>query len=180
VVAPDHSNPRPFPSSNTLQLLLEIVLSGHPDLVPFATWRTICASKRRRSLPQPRILVAESYPALLEATIALLKFHFDVVGSVADGVALVEEARRLCPDVIVSEISLPLLNGIDAVHQLRESISPFRIVFLTVHAEQEFINACVAEGALGYVLKSQMKAHLIPAVQAVLAGTSYIYPFAAK
>lgn len=139
-----------------------------------------CASKRRRTLIRPRILVAESHPVLRSATIALLTSHFDVVGSVADGAALVAEASRLCPDVIVSAITLPILNGIDAVHQLRKSISPFRIVFLTVHAEREFINACVAEGALGYVLKSQMKAHLIPAVQAALAGTSYIYPFAAK
>jgi DNA-binding NarL/FixJ family response regulator len=139
-----------------------------------------CASKRRRTLIRPRILVAESHPVLRSATIALLTSHFDVVGSVADGAALVAEASRLCPDVIVSAITLPILNGIDAVHQLRKSISPFRIVFLTVHAEREFINACVAEGALGYVLKSQMKAHLIPAVHAALAGTSYIYPFAAK
>lgn len=129
---------------------------------------------------RPRVLVAESHPALREATIALLASHFDVVGSVADGSALVAEARRLCPDVIVSAITLPVLNGIDAVHQLREPIAPFKIVFLTVHAEEEFINACVAEGALGYVLKSQMKANLIPAVQAALAGKSYIYPFAAK
>lgn len=131
-------------------------------------------------MTRPRILVAESYPALLEATTALLTSHFDVVGSVTDGAALVAEAHRLCPDAIVSEIALPLLNGIAAVHQLRDSISPFRIVFLTVHAEQEFINACVAEGALGYVLKSQMKTHLIPAVHAALAGESYIYRFAAK
>jgi DNA-binding NarL/FixJ family response regulator len=109
-----------------------------------------------------------------------LASHFDVVGSVADGSALVAEGSRLCPDVIVSAITLPVLNGIDAVHQLRGSISTFRTVFLTVHAEQEFIDACVTEGALGYVLKSQMKAHLIPAVQAALAGTYYIYPFAAK
>ena len=93
---------------------------------------------------------------------------------------MIAEARRLCPDVIVSAITLPVLNGIDAVRQLRESISPFRIVFLTVHAEQEFINACVAEGALGYVLKSQMKANLIPAVQVALAGKPYIYPFVVK
>ena len=129
---------------------------------------------------RPRILVAESHPVLRKATIELLSSHFDVVGSVTDGVALVAEASRLCPDVIVSAITLPVLNGIDAVHQLRESTPPFRIVFLTVHTEEEFINACVAEGALGYVLKSQMKANLIPAVQAALAGKSYIYPYVAK
>jgi len=131
-------------------------------------------------LIRPRILVAESHAAFLKATIVLLSSDFDVVGSVADGVTLVAEANRLCPDVIVSEIVLPVLSGIEAAHQLRESVSLPRIVFLTVHPEQDFINACVAAGGLGYVLKSQMKTNLIPAVQAALAGRYYIYPFAAK
>ena len=129
---------------------------------------------------RPRILVAESHPVLRKAAIELLSSHFDVVGSVTDGAALVAEANRLSPDVIVSAITLPVLNGIDAVHQLRGAVPTFRIVFLTVHTEEEFINACVAEGALGYVLKSQMKANLIPAVEAALAGKSYIYPYVAK
>jgi DNA-binding NarL/FixJ family response regulator len=131
-------------------------------------------------LIRPRILVAESHPVLRRATVELLTSNFDVVGSVADGTTLVAEAGRLRPDVVVSAISLPALNGIDAVHQLRDSIPPLKVIFLTAHAEEEFIHACVAEGALGYVLKSQMKSNLIPAVQAALAGKSYIYPFSVK
>jgi DNA-binding NarL/FixJ family response regulator len=76
----------------------------------------------------------------------------------------------------VADITLPILSGVDAVHQLRESALSARIVFLTVYSEQQFIEACIAEGALGYVLKSHMKAHLIPAIQAAIAGQSYICP----
>jgi DNA-binding NarL/FixJ family response regulator len=128
-------------------------------------------------LIRPRVLLADDHPALLEATTALLKSRFDVVGAVADGATLVSEALRLCPDVIVADITMPVLSGIDAAHQLRESAPSAKIVFLTVHSEEQFMKACMAEGALGYVLKSHMKAHLIPAIQAALVGLSYICPF---
>ena len=87
------------------------------------------------------------------------------------------EVLRLCPDVIVVDITMPILSGIDATHQLRESASSAKIVFLTVHTEQQFIEACMAEGALGYVLKFHMKIHLIPAIRAALVGQSYVCPF---
>ena len=126
---------------------------------------------------RPRVLVADDYPSLLEATAALLKPQFDVVGSATDGATLVSEALRLLPDVIVTDITMPVLSGIDAAHQLQESAFSAKIVFLTVHSEAPFIKACVAEGALGYVLKSHMRAHLIPAIQAALVGRTYICPF---
>ena len=106
-----------------------------------------------------------------------MKSQFDVVGTAADGATLVSEALRLCPDVIVADITMPILSGIDAAHQLRESSLSAKIVFLSVHSEEQFMKACIAEGALGYVLKSHMKAHLIPAIQAALVGQSYICPF---
>lgn len=126
---------------------------------------------------RPRVLLADNHPALLKATTALLKAQFDVVGNVTDGETLVSEALRLRPDVIVADITLPGLSGIDAVHELRESALAAKIVFLTIHSEPAFIEACMAEGALGYVLKSHMKSHLIPAIQAALVGRSYICPF---
>jgi DNA-binding NarL/FixJ family response regulator len=128
-------------------------------------------------LIRPRVLLADDHPDLLKATTALLKSQFDVVGTAADGATLVSEALRLCPDVIVADITMPILSGIDAAHQLRESSLSAKIVFLTVHSEEQFMKACIAEGALGYVLKSHMKAHLIPAIQAALVGQSYICPF---
>jgi DNA-binding NarL/FixJ family response regulator len=128
-------------------------------------------------LSRPRVLLADNHPALLRATSALLSTQFDVVGTAADGENLVAKALSLRPDVIVADITLPLLSGIEAAHRLRVSAPSARIVFLTIHAEQQFVDACVAEGALGYVLKPQMKAHLIPAISAALAGQSYICPF---
>jgi len=113
-------------------------------------------------LIRPRVLLADDHPALLEATIALLKPQFDVVGTATDGATLVAEALRLCPDVIVTDITMPVMSGIEAAHQLRESAPSAKIVFLTIHSEAQFVKACSEEGALGYVIKSQMKAHLIP------------------
>ena len=128
---------------------------------------------------RPRIFLADDHPAVLKATAALLAPQFDIVGNATNGAELVSEALRLHPDVIVVDITMPVLSGIDAAHRLRESASLAKIVFLTVHSEQPFMEACMAEGALGYVLKSHMKTHLIPAIQAALDGRSYICPFVA-
>ena len=86
---------------------------------------------------------------------------------------LLEEGSRLLPDVIVTDIRMSILNGIDAAHKLRASGSTAKILFLTVHREREFVEACMEAGALGYVQKSSMKHHLVPAIKAVLAGQSY-------
>jgi DNA-binding NarL/FixJ family response regulator len=128
---------------------------------------------------RPRIFLADDHPAVLKATTALLAHQFDIVGNATDGASLVSEALRLSPDVIVIDITMPGLSGIDAAHRVRESNPTVKIVFLTVHSEQQFIEACMAEGASGYVLKSHMKAHLIPAIQSALVGRSYICPFVA-
>src|SRR5579862_8992299 len=105
---------------------------------------------------RPRILLADDHPAVLKATTALLTPLFDVVGNAVDGATLVSEAVRLCPDVIVVDITMPILSGIDAVRRLRESVPSSKVVFLTVHSEQQFVEACRIEGALGYVLKPHM------------------------
>jgi DNA-binding NarL/FixJ family response regulator len=125
----------------------------------------VFSSEGSQTLIRPRVLLADDHPALLEATTALLRAQFDVVGTATDGATL------------VSDITMPVLSGIDAAHRLRESVPSTKIVFLTVHSEEQFIKACTAEGALGYVLKSHMKTHLIPAIQAALVGQSYICPF---
>jgi DNA-binding NarL/FixJ family response regulator len=127
-------------------------------------------------LLRPRVLLADDHSQLLEAASALLRPHFEVVGTASDGASLVTEALRLKPDVIVADITMPVLSGIDAVHQLHESGSCAKLVFLTIHSEEEFVKACLAAGALGYVLKSRMKVHLVPAIQAALAGATYISP----
>lgn len=122
----------------------------------------------------PRVLLAEDHQLVLAQVTALLRPSFDVVGTASNGQQMVSEALRLEPDVIVADVTMPIMTGIAAAHQLRESGSNARIVFLTVHSEIEFMNACIAEGALGYVLKSRMRADLIPAISAALAGQIFI------
>lgn len=126
------------------------------------------------------VLLADDHPPLVEAVLAILKPHYEIVGIATDGALLVSEALRLCPDVIVSDITLPILNGIEAIHCLRTSNSQTKVVFLTIHAEEEFLKACMDEGALGYVIKARMKTQLIPAIEAALEGKSYISPLVAK
>jgi len=126
---------------------------------------------------RPRIFLADDHPAVLKATTALLETQFEIVGNAVDGGTLVSEVIRLCPDAIVVDITMPVLNGIDAAHRLRETNPSVKIVFLTVHADHQFVEACMAEGALGYVLKAHMRVHLIPAIRAALVGKAYVCPY---
>lgn len=129
-------------------------------------------------MTRARILLADDHRQLLEAATTLLAPHFDIVGTVMDGAELVTEALRLHPDVIVTDITMPALSGIEAIQRLKELDYTPKIVILTIHSEKEFLNACVNEGgALGYVVKSRMKAHLVPAIQAAMIGEHYISPF---
>lgn len=121
-----------------------------------------------------RVLLADDHPLLLERVAALLRSSFDVVGTACNGEELISEAMRLHPDVIVADITMPLFTGIEAAHQLREAGSKAKFVFLTVHPEDDFVQACQAEGALGYVVKSHMRTDLVPAITAALGGQSYV------
>jgi DNA-binding NarL/FixJ family response regulator len=128
-------------------------------------------------LNRSQVLLADDDQAMLEAEIALLAPYFDVVGTAADGAALMSKTLSLHPDVIVTDITMPILNGIEALRRLRESGSNATFVFLTVHAEEVFVEECMKAGALGYVQKSCMKRHLVPAVQAASAGQTYVSLF---
>jgi DNA-binding NarL/FixJ family response regulator len=121
-----------------------------------------------------RILLADDHPLVLERVKALLETQFDVVGVAHDGLEMVEKAVRLRPDIIVADISMPELDGIQAAHRLRRMGIAALLVFLTIHEGAEFVEACQAEGARGFVLKTQMKADLIPAINAALSGLSFV------
>jgi DNA-binding NarL/FixJ family response regulator len=123
---------------------------------------------------RPRILLADDHQAVLERVKTLLQSLFDVVGAARTGREMVSEATRLSPDVIVADISMPDLSGIEAAQELRKQGSAAKLVFLTIHASQEFADACLAEGALGYVVKAHMKTDLIPAINAALSGRSFV------
>ncbi len=121
-----------------------------------------------------RILLAEDHPQVLERVAALLQSSFDVVGTAHNGEELIAEAKRLDPDIIVSDIVMPGTNGIEAARTLHEAGSRAKFVFLTVHSEDEFIRACMAEGGMGYVVKSRMGTDLIPAINAAFSGQHYV------
>ena len=121
-----------------------------------------------------RILLADDHPLVLERVTALLRTAFEVVGVAHNGLEMVLEAMRLTPDVIVADISMPRLDGLRAARQLREMGSGATIVFLTIHEGPELVEACLAEGALGFVLKSHMKTDLIPAINVALSGRCFV------
>lgn len=125
-------------------------------------------------MSRPRILLADDHQAMLERVRTLLQSVFDIVGAARTGQEMVSEAMRLSPDVIVADISMPDLSGIEAAQELRKKGSAAKLVFLTIHASDEFVDACLTEGALGYVVKAHMKTDLIPAINAALSGGSFI------
>ncbi len=121
-----------------------------------------------------RILLADDHPHFPEMEERLLEPEFEVVGKVCNGQALVEEAMRLRPEVIVTDISMPILNGIEAADRLKESGCNSRIVFLTVHSDTEFVRRCLSAGAFGYVPKSRIASELVPAIREALAGNIFV------
>ena len=130
----------------------------------------------RGGLTGLRILLADDHRAMLERVKGLLAPEFEVVGAVDNGQALVEAAKDLDPDVLVVDISMPVLNGIDAVRQIRESGSKARVVFLTVHEDPDIVPACFDAGALGFVAKSRLASDLVPAIQFALTDHTFVSP----
>jgi DNA-binding NarL/FixJ family response regulator len=122
------------------------------------------------------VLLADDHPGFPEMIEGLIGPTFQVVGEVSDGQSLVEEATRLNPDVIISDISMPILNGIEAAQQLKRLGAPAKIIFLTVHSSLDFVGACVAAGASGYVEKTRFAIDLPAAISEVLAGHTFISP----
>jgi len=125
---------------------------------------------------RPRVLLADDNEQLLERVAEHLASSFDVAGIAHDGQDLISKALRLVPDVIVADITMPVLTGIEALRRLQGTGLASRFVFLTVHREDEFLQACFEEGAVGYVVKSHMNPDLIPAIHSALAGKLFVSP----
>lgn len=122
------------------------------------------------------VLLADDHREVLQTAVALLESSFEIVGTASDGQALVDSALRLQPDVLVVDISMPLLNGIESVKRLKEAGSTAKIVFLTVHDDPDFARAALALGNVGYVIKPRMASDLIPAIRHAIAGRRFISP----
>jgi DNA-binding NarL/FixJ family response regulator len=124
-----------------------------------------------------RLLLAEDHQEMREMIVRILDREFEVVGEASDGQALLEAEPRLKPDVCILDISMPILNGIQAAILLKQRGSIAKIVFLTVHGDTAFLEAALEAGALGYILKPRMASDLCPAIREVMAGRLFISPF---
>ncbi len=121
-----------------------------------------------------KILVADDHPIIVVGLRSLLEPTFEVVAIVQNGRELVVAAKKLNPDVIVVDISMPLLNGIDAVRQIRNAGIQAKIIFLTMHTETNYARRALAKGASGYVLKHSVSNELLFAIQQALAGRTFV------
>ena len=127
-------------------------------------------------MTRPRILMADDHLMLLEAFKALLEPDFEIVGTVTDGRALLEEFSRLHPDVVVLDVAMPLLNGLDAGRQLKAQRRSVKLIYLTMNPNPDLAGEALRLGASGYVLKSSAAQELKQAIHEALRGRSYITP----
>jgi DNA-binding NarL/FixJ family response regulator len=128
----------------------------------------------------PRILLADDHTMLLDAFRRLLAPRCEIVGTAADGRTLLDVANSTRPDVIVLDISMPRLNGIDALRQLRSKMPDLKFVFLTVNEDPDIAAQAINLGASGYLLKSSAAGELFTAIDRALAGKIYITPLLTK
>jgi DNA-binding NarL/FixJ family response regulator len=124
----------------------------------------------------PRVMLADDHTILLEAFRKILEPHCEIVSTVADGLALLETAPKLKPDVIVADISMPLLNGLEAGARLKELMPTMKLIFLTVNEDPELAVEALRSGASGYLLKTSALSELIGAIQLAVKGKSYVTP----
>ena len=127
-----------------------------------------------RWVKRARILLADDHSLILTGIRALLANHFEIAGEVEDGRALVEEALRVRPDLVILDIAMPLLNGIEAARQIKKAWPEAKLLFLTMHDDSFYLREALQTGASGYLLKGSAAEELIPAIEAVLKGGLYL------
>ncbi len=126
------------------------------------------------------VLIADDHAVVAQGLAALLKDKFDIAGVVHDGRSLLAAAQNLRPDIILTDISMPGLNGIDAIRKVRELQPYSKIVVLTMHDDPQLVTEAFRLGASGYLLKSSADAELIAAIHEVSQGHTYVSPLVAK
>ena len=130
-------------------------------------------------MSRPRVLIADDHKIVVEGLKKMLLPDFDIAGAVEDGRELVTSAEKLRPDVIVVDISMPMLNGIDAVRQIKKVNEAIKVVFLTMHLDIAYAVSAFKAGASGYVLKHSAPDELLTAIHEVLKGRTYVTPLIA-
>jgi DNA-binding NarL/FixJ family response regulator len=127
-------------------------------------------------LKRPTVLLADDHEIVVEGLRRVLDADFDVIGVVSDGLALFADAKRLDPDVIVADVSMPRLNGIEAARQIRKSGLTTKLVFLSMHPDVIYVSEAFRAGGSAYVLKSSAGIEIVRAVREVLEGRTYVTP----
>jgi two-component system, NarL family, response regulator NreC len=123
-----------------------------------------------------RVILADDHAMVAEGLGRLISEVADLVGQVADGRQLVDSARRLKPDIIISDVSMPVMSGLDALRQLKAEGSQARFIFLTVHTEAQLAAEAMRAGAAGYLLKAAAGEELFEAIRAAMAGRVFLSP----
>jgi DNA-binding NarL/FixJ family response regulator len=129
---------------------------------------------------RPRVLLADDHRLLREAFVKLLEPDCDVVGAVADGRALLEAVPTLRPDIVVLDIAMPQLNGLDAARQLKHAMPDVKVIFLTVSEDPDLAAEAFRTGASGFLLKNSAASELLQAIRDVSQGRSYVTPLATR
>jgi len=127
-----------------------------------------------------RILIADDHNLVAELCKKVLEAEFEVVGIVADGRALIRTAAELKPDVVIVDVGMPVLNGLDAARQVKQSLPAVKIIFLTMNPDPELAAEAFRRGASGYLLKTSAAAEMVVSVREVLRGRSYLSPRMSK
>ena len=127
-------------------------------------------------MKRTKILIADDHKMFTQGLRYLLEDEFDLLGCVGDGQALIDQAQLLSPDLILVDISMPVLNGLDAVRRLKQRGAASKVIFLTMHADQGLVAEAFRCGASGYLLKHSAGDELMLAIKEVLAGRQYVTP----
>ena len=130
--------------------------------------------------PRPRILLADDHTMLLDAFVSLLEPHCEIVGTAVNGRRLIELALETNPEIIILDISMPELNGMDACAQLRVKLPDVRFIFLTVNEDPGIAAEAISLGASAFLLKSSASTELTLAIESALTGQTYITPLITK
>ena len=131
-------------------------------------------------MKKPRILLADDHTLVREGMHSILRSVYDVVGEARDGMELVQMATDLQPDIIVADIAMPNMNGLEAIRHLKKENLQAKVIFLTMHTGVEIAVQALRLGASGYILKVDASKELIRAIQEALAGKMFITPSIAK
>jgi len=121
-----------------------------------------------------RVVLADDHEAVVKKVRSVLGEDFEIVGAVADGKQAVDAVLVLNPDVLVIDISMPVLDGFQAAARLQKANCRAKIIFLTIHEDQDYVAAALHLGASGYVTKSRLAADLVPAIRAALQGRTFV------